>query len=129
MPVMLIVFCTFGRVKLLISGYYSYINFSSTYQRLFYLPSEECHNKGLDFIEEITNLLKNRTSDMMEKHSRITEIYVKKCSETSTLEYLSSQDVTLTAIINMTSLTPPTQGRKENNALGQESHKVLTGFN
>ena len=129
MPVMLIVFCTFGRVKLLISGYYSYINFSSTYQRLFYLPSDECHNKGLDFIEEITNLLKNRTSDMMEKHSRITEIYVKKCLETSTLEYLSSQDVTLTAIINMTSLTPPTQGQKENKALGQESHKVLTGFN
>lgn len=114
---------------MLISGYYSYINFSSTYQRLFYLPSDECHNKGLDFIEEITNLLKNRTSDMMEKHSRITEIYVKKCSETSTLEYLSSQDVTLTAIINMTSLTPTTQGQKENKALGQESHKVLTGFN
>ena len=91
-------------------GYYSYINLSSTYQRLFYLPSEECHNQGLAVIREVTDLLKNKTLDLEEKHWRIDDIYIRKCYTTSTLGTSNMTKVTTAfpssaAIISSTGAT------------------------
>ena len=93
-------------------GYYSYINLSSTYQRLFFLPSEECHNQGIAVIREITDLLKNKALDVEEKHLRIDDVYIRKCYTTSslgtTMTTATTAFATSSEIINISAATTTT---------------------
>ena len=99
-----------GFIQFIFLGYYSYINLSSAYQRLFYLPSEECHNQGLAVIREVTDLLKNKTIDLEERHWRIDDIYIRKCYTSSTLGTMpTTAFTTLPEIMNITAVPTTTK--------------------
>ena len=68
------------------AGYYSKIKFSEGYQRLFFLPSTACHNKGLEFVMNVIKVLKNETlssQDILSKMKYLRDEYCEENRENS----------------------------------------------
>ena len=60
-------------------GFYSIININSEYQRLFFLPSTECHNGGPDLASEIIEVLKNKNLSKNEISDKLFEFSKTRC--------------------------------------------------
>ena len=60
-------------------GFYSIININSEYQRLFYLPSTECHNSGAQLASDVIEVLKNKTLSKDEIYDQLWEFSKTRC--------------------------------------------------
>ena len=49
--------------------------------RLFFVPSEECHNKGKEFVVKIVNTLTSRTISEYSRESSLQRVYEEDCFE------------------------------------------------
>ena len=100
------------------AGYYSMIEFNEDFQRLFFLPSTACHDKGLDFVEKVIKVLKNHTLTLEDIQSKMKHLRDEICLHISNSSYLTSEVTFVgegTEVINST---------KENqNKLGMPSKK------
>ena len=47
--------------------------------RLFFVPSVECHNKGKQFVVKIANILVNQTISQYSRESSLQEVYEEDC--------------------------------------------------
>ena len=48
-------------------------------QRVFYIPSTECHNQGLEFVEKVTKTLTRGDISTKEQTKMIDDIYEEFC--------------------------------------------------
>ena len=47
--------------------------------RLFFVPSEECHNKGKEFVVKIVNILTSQTISQFSRESSLQRVYEEDC--------------------------------------------------
>ena len=61
------------------SGFYSIISINSEYQRLFFLPSTECHNSGAELASDVIEVLKNKSLSKNEIDDQLFEFSKTRC--------------------------------------------------
>ena len=69
------------------AGYYSMIEFNEDFQRLFFLPSTACHDKGLDFVKKVIKVLKNHTLTLEDIQSKMKHLRDEICLHISNSSY------------------------------------------
>ena len=87
------------------AGYYSMIEFNEDFQRLFFLPSTACHDKGLDFVKKVIKVLKNHTLTLEDIQSKMKHLRDEICLHISNSSYLTSEVTFIgegTEVINST---------------------------
>ena len=52
--------------------------------RLFFVPSVECHNKGKQFVVKIANILVNQTISQYSRESSLQQVYEEDCLKSAT---------------------------------------------
>lgn len=74
-------------------GYYSLINFNDQNQRLFYLPSTECHNRGEDFVADVIDVIKSEKFSEEDIQIKLSNLSTARCRQY--LETAQVEDTTV----------------------------------
>ena len=95
-------------------------------QRLFYIPSTECHNKGLHFVDKVTDTLTQGNISKEEQSKMVDDIYEEFCDYQDKDIITEAADNTDLVTLNYVELSSNNQQNAE--WVSQETERTTENF-